>query len=256
MTTARTRAVVNSGKGKMYTDLKKSRWVWRPKGNYLDHVSKDSGSFMLKKVEYVDPKWISKSVMAWSYLSDYEDYNGVFMAFRSDPRSQVVLRAPRKDDVYILDLKNIVPSRGLENQLNHNVKIIRCDNGTEFKNHAMNEFCAKKGIKREFSVARTPQKNGVAERKNRTLIEVLELWYTPDSYVAGSSEKDKEPSQEYILLPLHPHRTRISVEDVALAAHEKSFKSSLPNDNDVQDSKDFADKEEQHQMTEDEQVLA
>ncbi|GKE28356.1 putative ribonuclease H-like domain-containing protein [Tanacetum coccineum] len=41
---------------------------------------------------------------------------------------------------------------GLENQLNHNVKIIRCDNGTEFKNHAMNEFCAKKGIKREEPV--------------------------------------------------------------------------------------------------------
>ncbi|GKF59766.1 putative ribonuclease H-like domain-containing protein [Tanacetum coccineum] len=47
--------------------------------------------------------------------------------------------------------------------LSHNVKIIRCDNGTEFKNHAMNELCAKKGIKREFSVARTPQQNGVAE---------------------------------------------------------------------------------------------
>ncbi|GJV19475.1 putative ribonuclease H-like domain-containing protein [Tanacetum coccineum] len=60
---------------------------------------------------------------------------------------------------------------GLEKQLNHNVKIIRCDNGTEFKNYVMNEFCAKKGIKREFSVARTPQQNGVAERKNRTLIE-------------------------------------------------------------------------------------
>ncbi|GJX67675.1 putative ribonuclease H-like domain-containing protein [Tanacetum coccineum] len=78
-------------------------------------------------------------------------------------------RAPRKDDVYNLDLKNIVPSG--EKQLNHNVKIIRCDNGTEFKNYVMNEFCAKKGIKREFSVARTPQQNGVAERKNRTLIE-------------------------------------------------------------------------------------
>ena len=35
----------------------------------------------------------------------------------------------------------------------------------------MDEFCAKKGIKREFSIARTPQQNGVAERKNRTLIE-------------------------------------------------------------------------------------
>ncbi|GJZ41914.1 retrovirus-related pol polyprotein from transposon TNT 1-94 [Tanacetum coccineum] len=35
----------------------------------------------------------------------------------------------------------------------------------------MNEFCGLKGIKREFSVARTPQQNGVAERKNKTLIE-------------------------------------------------------------------------------------
>ncbi|GKC41856.1 retrovirus-related pol polyprotein from transposon TNT 1-94, partial [Tanacetum coccineum] len=35
----------------------------------------------------------------------------------------------------------------------------------------MNQFCQMKGIKREFSVVRTPQQNGVAERKNRTLIE-------------------------------------------------------------------------------------
>ncbi|GJS88335.1 ribonuclease H-like domain-containing protein [Tanacetum coccineum] len=35
----------------------------------------------------------------------------------------------------------------------------------------MSEFCKKKGIKKEFSVARTPQQNGVAERRNRTLIE-------------------------------------------------------------------------------------
>ncbi|GJV04438.1 putative ribonuclease H-like domain-containing protein [Tanacetum coccineum] len=45
------------------------------------------------------------------------------------------------------------------------------DNGTEFKNRVMLEFCGKKGIKQEFSNARTPQQNGVAERKNRTLIE-------------------------------------------------------------------------------------
>ncbi|GJW09508.1 putative ribonuclease H-like domain-containing protein [Tanacetum coccineum] len=98
---------------------------------------------------------------------------------------------------------------GIENQINHRVKIIRCDNGTEFKNSEMNQFCQMKGIEREFwlhflnffndpriiweqriaaykgyrggglvqigmkdtSVARTPQQNGVAERKNRTLIE-------------------------------------------------------------------------------------
>ncbi|GJZ22791.1 putative ribonuclease H-like domain-containing protein [Tanacetum coccineum] len=60
---------------------------------------------------------------------------------------------------------------GIENQINHKVKIIRCDNGTEFKNNDINQFCGMKGIKREFSVARAPQQNGVAERKNRTLIE-------------------------------------------------------------------------------------
>ncbi|GJZ71971.1 ribonuclease H-like domain-containing protein [Tanacetum coccineum] len=77
---------------------------------------------------------------------------------------------------------------------------------------------------------------------------------TQDSYVAGSSGKDKEPTQEYILLPLHPHRTRILVEDVAPAAHEKPSESSS-KDNDGQYSEDVANKEGQHQMTEDEQVL-
>ncbi|GJX26097.1 putative ribonuclease H-like domain-containing protein [Tanacetum coccineum] len=67
---------------------------------------------------------------------------------------------------------------GLENQLSHNPKIIRCDNGTEFKNHAINDFYAKKRIKREFSVARTPQQNGVAERKNRTLIKAARTMLT------------------------------------------------------------------------------
>nr|GEW61717.1 putative ribonuclease H-like domain-containing protein [Tanacetum cinerariifolium] len=60
---------------------------------------------------------------------------------------------------------------GIENQLSLKLKIIRSDNGTEFKNHDLNQFCGMKGIKREFSVHRTPQQNGITERKNRTLIE-------------------------------------------------------------------------------------
>nr|GEU54578.1 putative ribonuclease H-like domain-containing protein [Tanacetum cinerariifolium] len=60
---------------------------------------------------------------------------------------------------------------GLKNQLSLKVKVIRSDNETEFKNSNLNQFCRIKGIKREFSVPRTPQQNGIAERKNRTLIE-------------------------------------------------------------------------------------
>nr|GEW21284.1 hypothetical protein [Tanacetum cinerariifolium] len=47
----------------------------------------------------------------------------------------------------------------------------RSDNGTEFKNNDLNQFYGMKGNKREFSVPRTPQQNGIAKRKNRTLIE-------------------------------------------------------------------------------------
>ncbi|GKB62010.1 putative ribonuclease H-like domain-containing protein [Tanacetum coccineum] len=67
-------------------------------------------------------------------------------------------------------LKNFI--KEIENLVDKKVKIIRSDNGTEFKNKVMDDFCREKGIKREYSVARTPQQNGVAERRNRTLIEV------------------------------------------------------------------------------------
>nr|GFA93926.1 hypothetical protein [Tanacetum cinerariifolium] len=60
---------------------------------------------------------------------------------------------------------------GPENLLSLKVKIIRYDNGTEFKNADLNQFCGLKGIKREFSVPRTPQQNGIAKRKNMTLTE-------------------------------------------------------------------------------------
>nr|GEV97662.1 putative ribonuclease H-like domain-containing protein [Tanacetum cinerariifolium] len=55
--------------------------------------------------------------------------------------------------------------------MDHKVNVIRCDNGTEFKNREMNQFCEMKSILRQFSVAKTSQQNRVAERGNMTLIE-------------------------------------------------------------------------------------
>ncbi|GJV97112.1 putative ribonuclease H-like domain-containing protein [Tanacetum coccineum] len=83
-------------------------------------------------------------------------------------RFTCVFFLPTKDETSGI-LKSFIT--GIENLLNHKVKIIRCDNETEFKNKEMNQLCEKKGIMRQFSVARTPQQNGVAERRNRTLIE-------------------------------------------------------------------------------------
>ncbi|GJU92454.1 putative ribonuclease H-like domain-containing protein [Tanacetum coccineum] len=87
---------------------------------------------------------------------------------KPSPRFSWVFFLATKDETPEI-LKNFIT--GIENQIDHKVKAIKCDNGTEFKNRIMNEFCKMKGIRREFSVARTPQQSGVAEKKNRTLIE-------------------------------------------------------------------------------------
>jgi hypothetical protein len=60
----------------------------------------------------------------------------------------------------------------VENEQSTTIITVRSDNGGEFKNTKFDDFCSKRGYKREFSAPRTPQQNGVVERKNRTLIEL------------------------------------------------------------------------------------
>nr|GEV82661.1 hypothetical protein [Tanacetum cinerariifolium] len=59
----------------------------------------------------------------------------------------------------------------VENQNDIKVKQLRTDNGTELKNSTLVNFCDEKGISQNFSSLYTPEQNGVAERKNKTLIE-------------------------------------------------------------------------------------
>ncbi|GJY23108.1 retrovirus-related pol polyprotein from transposon TNT 1-94 [Tanacetum coccineum] len=59
----------------------------------------------------------------------------------------------------------------VENQNDVKVKQIRINNGTEFRNSELESFCDEKGISQNFSSPYTPEQYGVAERKNRTLIE-------------------------------------------------------------------------------------
>ncbi|GJV01722.1 putative ribonuclease H-like domain-containing protein, partial [Tanacetum coccineum] len=97
--------------------------------------------------------------------------------------------------------------RQIENQLNQKVKTIRCDNGTEFKNRDVIEFCGLKGIKREYSNARTPQQNGVAERKNRTLIEAARTMLA-DSFLPNTFWAEAVSTACYVLnrvLVTKPH---------------------------------------------------
>ncbi|GJS74403.1 putative ribonuclease H-like domain-containing protein [Tanacetum coccineum] len=121
-------------------------------------VSSISQPLHMLHMDFFGPTFV-KSLMKKMYFivvtDDYNRFSWVFFLATKDETSGI--------------LKSFITR--VENLIDQRVKVIRCDNRTEFKNKEMNQFCERKGIKREFSVARTPQQNGVAERKNRTLIE-------------------------------------------------------------------------------------
>ena len=50
---------------------------------------------------------------------------------------------------------------------------MRSDNGGEFTSNEFNDFCKKVGIKRELTIPYNPQQNGVVERKNKSIMEVV-----------------------------------------------------------------------------------
>ncbi|GJS40439.1 putative ribonuclease H-like domain-containing protein [Tanacetum coccineum] len=277
-------------------------WIWRPKGIVIDHISKDSGSYMPTRFDYADPQGRLNGCSRHMtrnkfYLLDYQDINGGFVAFRGTSKgvkitgkdyednvyfvkelkfnlffvsqmcdkknnvlfteteclvlspyfklldeSQVLLKIPRHNNMYSFDLKFVVSFkedltclfakatidesnlwhrrlghinfktmnklmrgnlvRGLPSMLFENDHTcVVCQKGKQHKTSFITDDFSRfswifflatkdktpkilknfitgienqsdhKGIRREFSVARTLQQNGVAERKNRTLIE-------------------------------------------------------------------------------------
>ncbi|GKD95432.1 putative ribonuclease H-like domain-containing protein [Tanacetum coccineum] len=72
---------------------------------------------------------------------DYSRFTWVFFLTTKDETSEI--------------LKHFI--KEIENPVDKKVKIIRSDNGTEFKSKVINDFYREKSIKREYSVARTPQ---------------------------------------------------------------------------------------------------
>ncbi|KAJ9565079.1 hypothetical protein OSB04_001045 [Centaurea solstitialis] len=88
-------------------------------------------------------------------VDEYSRYTWVFfLRSKSDAPEEIILFV-----------------RKMERLNNLTVRSIRSDHGTEFKNSTLKTFFDQKGISQNFSSVRTPQQNGVAERRNRTLIE-------------------------------------------------------------------------------------
>ncbi|GKA79814.1 hypothetical protein Tco_0786410 [Tanacetum coccineum] len=92
---ARPKAVVNVVKGNNVNTVKASScWVWKLKNKVLDHVSKhNSASITLKKFNYVDTQGRSKHMTGnMSYLTDYEEIDGGYVAFGGNPKEGKIIR--------------------------------------------------------------------------------------------------------------------------------------------------------------------
>ena len=91
-----------------------------------------------------------------TFIDDYTRYTEVVMLKN---RSEV-LSAFKK---YMLRVKR---------ETSHNIKVLRTDNAKEYISKEFTELLESEGIKHELTVPHTPQQNGVAERANRTLVEM------------------------------------------------------------------------------------
>ncbi|GJV97981.1 ribonuclease H-like domain-containing protein [Tanacetum coccineum] len=111
--TARPKAVLSAVNGNKGNVVKASAcWVWRPKHKVLDHQD-------LKNKGVIDSGCSRHMIRNRSYLIDYEEIDGGFVAFggtktlKLTDDSHVLLKVPRKDNMYSVDLKNVVPQGGL-----------------------------------------------------------------------------------------------------------------------------------------------
>ena len=92
-----------------------------------------------------------------TFIDDYSRYGHVYL----------ISQKYEALDCFIKYLNEV------ENQLDKKVKVLRTDRGREYLSDLFKKLCEEKGIIRQLTMPRTPQQNGVVERRNRTLLEMV-----------------------------------------------------------------------------------
>ncbi|GJS92753.1 retrovirus-related pol polyprotein from transposon TNT 1-94 [Tanacetum coccineum] len=95
-------------------------------------------------------------------LSKYDIVNGLDHLCSSCELGKAKYETPK----VLVNFPKLI-QRGLHAQ----VKTVRTDKGTEFLNKTLHAYFAQEGIEHQTLIARTPEQNGVVERRNRTLVE-------------------------------------------------------------------------------------
>ncbi|KAJ9547459.1 hypothetical protein OSB04_020002 [Centaurea solstitialis] len=135
---------------------------------YFKHANQKGSNFKWPERKYVLFSSV-KNEEAWLWHTRVLEERSIFLVlfdeFSRFTWVEFLKKKSQVPSVLINILKRLQVLHGLQ------VRVLRSDNGTEFKNSITEEYLASVGITHNFSAPRTPQQNGVVERKNRTLVE-------------------------------------------------------------------------------------
>ncbi|GJY18393.1 retrovirus-related pol polyprotein from transposon TNT 1-94 [Tanacetum coccineum] len=177
------------------------------KGKHHRASFKTKRSFSINKCLYllhmdlfgpVKPQSISHNKYTLVIVDEYSRYTWVFCLKKKSDAADCIISFIRK----------------MENINEVKVKELRSDNGTEFKNYKLEEFCDEKGISQNFSSPCTPEQNGVAERRNITLIEAartISIIVKRHGKIAYDVFRGRSPDISYFYVfgcPVHIHNHR------------------------------------------------
>nr|GEY70850.1 hypothetical protein [Tanacetum cinerariifolium] len=137
---------------------------------YRDYVI---GKSVISRVYYVEG--LGHNLFSVEQLcdSDLEVAFKKHSCYVRDTNGVDLIKGSRGSNLYTILVKDMMKSSPISNpsRSQQNVQYVRTDNGTEFVNHTLTEYYERIVIFHQKTVPRTPQQNGVIERRNRTLVE-------------------------------------------------------------------------------------
>ncbi|GJX13813.1 putative ribonuclease H-like domain-containing protein [Tanacetum coccineum] len=233
--TAKPKAVVNAARPKAILNA--------IKGNQcINHSEKGNPQMDLQDQGVIDSGCSRHMIGNMSYLTDFEVIDGGYVAFGGNPKRGKI--KGRDDDSGLVwgfffflatkdEISGILKSfiTGVKNLIDQRVKVIRCDNGTEFKNKEMDQFCERKGSRPNWlfdidaltksmnykPVVARNQSNGNAGTK------------ACDD--GGKARMETISGKDYILLPLWPPNLPFSQN--SKSSPDVGFKPSRDNEKNV-----------------------
>ncbi|GKE42640.1 retrovirus-related pol polyprotein from transposon TNT 1-94 [Tanacetum coccineum] len=149
---------------------KTKSWLWHRRLSHLNFGKSKKSSHKPKAVDTNQEKLSLlhmdlcgpmrvESINGKKYIlvivDDYSQFTWVKFLRSKDEAPEIIIKCLKQIQV----------------RMNATVRNVRTGNGTEFVNRTLRDYYENVGITHETSVARTPQRNGVVERRNRTLVE-------------------------------------------------------------------------------------